>query len=793
MVSHQTNNTNQSDKQRSHSYSSNLPVPLSTFIGREHEIVKVKRLILANRLVTLAGAGGSGKTRLALKVAQELTGKFRGGIWFVDLASLRDSNFIPQKISSSLDIRERPGRSPLDTLTSYLLERELLLILDNCEHLIEACVEITDLLLQKCPALHILATSREVMGITGEVAWTVLPLTLPDPQPWRNPDSAQQALPKYEASESVQLFIDRVRTNDPEFDLTIKNGAWVAEICRRLDGMPLAIELAAAQVRSLTVQEIARRLDNRFQLLTSGSRTAPPRQQTLASTLDWSYELLSSKEQMVLQRLSVFAGGSTIQAAERVCAGGEIESANVLELLTRLVDKNLVTADRLERGETRYRLLETIREYAMGKLAESQENAEVQNTHLEFFLQFAEEADWKIKGPEEIEWYTRLEDEHDNMRAALSWALESKNAEVGLRLTNGLVFFWFVHGHVMEGIGWLEKSLAQKQGASMASEAKALTYLGTLLLNSEKKNFDKCALLHEKSLNLFRQLGDRSGIAWVLNQLGIVVLNQDELVKAKQLINESLALRRELGDPWSIAQTLQNLIPFALQENDYVKAKEYTEETIAWFEQAGDQRGVARTLRDLAELARLQGDFGSATEILTQSLSKLLELGDKWSVASVLESLAILASEQGHSEQAARLFGASEALRNLIGMPLQDLDSEDLQKYILRIRKDLGEKKIAQAWAQGGAVPFEEILAFVTQEPESASTLQTEKERFGGLTAREREAAVLIAEGLSNREVAEAMTVTVKTVEAYVTRIRRKLGFDSRVQIATWVIERGLR
>src|SRR5258706_149812 len=328
--------------------SSNLPTPLSTFIGRGHEITEVKQLLSAHRLVTITGAGGSGKTRLSLKVAGELYGEFEHGIWFVELASIIDPALVPQTIATSLNIREQSGRSLMDVLIDHLSASDMLLVIDNCEHLVSACAQFAETILQKCPELKILATSREALGITGEIVWTVPPLSLPMQQPWTNPASAQDALSHYEESESVQLFVARAMANSSEFQLTVENGAWVAEICRHLDGMPLAIELAAARVRSLSVQQIAQRLDDRFHLLTSGSRTAPHRQQTLESAIDWSYALLPPSEQKVLQRLSVFAGGATLDAAEAVCTSDGVELAQVLDILSHLVDKSLVKATKPE-------------------------------------------------------------------------------------------------------------------------------------------------------------------------------------------------------------------------------------------------------------------------------------------------------------------------------------------------------------------------------------------------------------------------------------------------------------
>ena len=773
----------------SSSRSNNLPTSVSTFIGREKEIVAFKRSILENRLVTLTGAGGSGKTRLALQIAHELLKNFNNNVWFVELASLIDPSPISQKIASTLEIREQSNRPLLDSIVNFFSIRPSLLVLDNCEHLIEASAEIADALLQKCANLKILATSREGLGIMGEVTWIVPPLSLPKLQPWRGPSSARDSLKQYEKSESVQLFIARANAISPEFKLTRNNGAWVAEICRRLDGMPLAIELAAARVRALSVQEIAERLDDRFNLLTGGNRTAPARHQTLAAIIEWSYTLLSEKEQKLLQRLSVFLGGGTLKAIESVCTGSDINKSEVLDTLSPLVDKSLVVA-RQGSDMNRYSLLETIREYAFGKLAQSNELGTIQNHHLDFFVQFAGEAELGIRGPDEIIWYERLEEEHDNLRSALGWALESQNLEAGIRLTSGIFYFWFVRGYLVEGIDWLERVLPYGQDVSSHLKADALKNLGSLLLWCDEKGYERSTKFLEESLTLYRQFGEEAGIAWVLNQLGLIAIGQNDFERAKQLFSESLIIRKRLGDPWNIAHTLQNFVLLAFHENNLAVARKYTEETLDWFQQAGYQRGVVRTLADLGEIARYEGDLARATVLLKQVLEQLLQFGDKWSVAIALESLAVVSNEAGKPEQAAHLFGAAETIREMVGMPVREID--DYERNVTTIRSNWADARFSQLWEEGREMSLEQAVEYALQEPASVSLISNEKEKLSGLTAREQETATLIAQGKSNREIAEAMTVTEKTVEAYVTRILRKLGFASRVQIATWVIDNDL-
>lgn len=585
----------------------NLPTPLSTFIGREREIAEVKRLLVSHRLVTLTGPGGSGKTRLALEVANELWGEYEAGVWLAELASLSDDTLVTQTIASYLNVREQSGRPLIDTLVDHLFSRHALLVIDNCEHLIHACAQFADTILQRCPNFRILATSRQMSGITGESVWTVPPLTLSEQQSWKSPASTQTALRIFERSEAVQLFVDRAASLVRGFALNKENGAWISEICRRLDGMPLAIELAAARVQTLSVQQIAERLDDRFKLLAEGSRTADARQQTLRATLDWSYDLLPEKEQKLFMRFAVFAGGATLEAVEAVCSGEGIESAEVLALLSHLVNKSLVTASEPEPGGTRYHLLETIREYGHERLEESQEMSFVNDRYLDFFLRLVEEAEIKLRGAEEIIWYKRLEKEYDNLRAAFGWAFESRNVDAGIRLACGLNLFRLVRGYLNEGIDWLEKALELRQLASKHSTAGALRSLGALLLVSRERDLDQIVILLEESLNLYLELEDKEGIAWVLNLLGTSALERKEYTKAKHFLNQSLELRRELGVPWCIAHTLQNFAPIFLREHDYASAKRYSEETIIWFERAGYKRGIARNMADLADIARQNG------------------------------------------------------------------------------------------------------------------------------------------------------------------------------------------
>ncbi len=816
----------------------NLPTPLSAFIGREREIAEVKQYLSAHRLVTLTGAGGSGKTRLSSKVAGELSEEFEHGISFVELASISDPALVPETIASTLNIREQPGQSLMDVLISHLSQRDILLVIDNCEHLVSACAQFAEAVLQKCPDLKILATSREALGITGEIVWSVPPLSLPVQQPWTSPVSAQDALRRYEESESVQLFVTRAKANSPGFQLTTENGAWVAEICRRLDGMPLALELAAARVRSLTVQQIAQRLNDRFRLLTGGSRTAPLRQQTLESAIDWSYILLSPAEQKVLQRLSVFAGGATLEAAETVCAGDGVETVDVLDVLSRLVDKSLVMAIRLEDGEMRYRLLETIRQYASQKLIESGEADESKNRYLAYFVEWVEK-----ENSNRTLWLERYETEHDNLRAALDWSLTSEDrVYLGLRLVERLGWFWNARGYFSEGRAQVAAVLKKTKPHDRSELRAKVLYLAGVLafyqtdypvsralaeeslsiyreLGAEGRlglanalinlgdmwrqvgSYEKAFSHLEEGLRLMRELNDLNGLVSAFWQLGYYAVSMSDYRQAEQYFTEALSLARQKDDQFDTAVILSGLAECAVRQGNYGGAEVFEKESLMLRKIHGEKWGIAVSMGNFAWIAIHQNDLGKAGTLLLESLALRREIEDVGGMAWCLEKLAkinILNAQKKSSMQsleyfrrAVRLFGAAVKLRTPVGSVIDAVDRPDYERMISSLRTSLGQEAFEAAWNEGQAMSLELAIEYALAEPAAAEIEVTLKEKFGGLTERERETAALIAQGKSNRAIAKAMTVDVKTIETYVTRILNKLGFVSRVQIATWMIEKG--
>ena len=642
----------------------NLPIQLTSFIGRDKEVEAVKSLLAKTRILTLTGSGGAGKTRLALQVAAELVEEYTDGVWLVELAALSDPALVPQQVATALGLREEPGRTLIQTVTDYLLSRSVLLVLDNCEHLLPACTDLTETLLRSCPHVRILTTSREALRLTGEQVYRVPSLPAPDLASLPTEETERAVLvSEYDA---VRLFVERARLQRPEFVLTGHNAEAVASVCSRLEGIPLAIEFAAARVRLLSVAEIDAGLEDRFELLTGGSRTALPRQQTLRAAMDWSYDLLTGQERLLLSRLSVFAGGWTLEAARKVCGDRSLPVGMVLDVLSGLVDKSLVVAE-TQGGSSRYRLLETVRQYGRERLTQSEEDREIWKRHLDFFLGLAEEAEPQLTGSEQEVWLARLEAEHDNLRAALSWCqTEEAGAEAGLRLAGALWRFWMVRGYLGMGRAYLGEALAREGAAGRtALRAKALNGAGNLAFN--QGDYETARLLYEESLSIRRELGDKQGIALSLNGLGIVAYLQGDYSSSRALYEESLSIRRELKDTWGIAASLHNLGNVAYLQGDYEAAKALYEESLSLHRELEDRRGIADSLNNLGNVVCDQCDYSEARALQEESLSIRRGLGDKRGIAVSLGNLGNVASLQGDYEAARVLHGESLAIHRELG------------------------------------------------------------------------------------------------------------------------------
>jgi predicted ATPase/class 3 adenylate cyclase len=640
----------------------NLPLQMTSFIGREREVAEVTRLLEHTRLLTLTGVGGAGKARLACQVAADALQRFAQGIWVVELAPLAEPALVAQTVAQVLGVRDEAGRPLLATLADALRARHLLLVLDNCEHLLAGCALLVDALLRSCPQVRVLATSREALGIAGETSWRVPSLGLPDVRTAAGLDALTQC-------EAVRLFVERAAAVQPHFQITPQNATAVAEVCRRLDGIPLAIELAAVRVKALGVEQVAARLDQRFRLLTGGSRTALPRQQTLRALMDWSYGLLAPPEQALFNRLSVFAGGWSLEAAEAVCAGGEIATEDVLDVLVRLVDKSLVLAEVDADGIARYGLLETLRQYGREQLLASGEAGAVHDRHAAYYLALAEQAEREQHGPEQLAWFERLDLEHDNLRAALTWGLGTtpEQAEAwevpstphavtlgdepptlgssavrraaGVRLAGALWWFWFLRGYRREGLHWLDQALAQATTAPSATRAKLL--LGTGWIAHHQGDPVRAQQLLDESEAAYRAVGDTCGVAlalsgrgWILREPASVRLHSAhahvDYTRGSALLEESVMLAREANDPWHLAFVLSMQAASAdLQvSEERARARQAAEQSLALFQRLDDPLGTAFAQRAAGQVALLEHNYERARAAFAAELAWGRALGD---------------------------------------------------------------------------------------------------------------------------------------------------------------------
>jgi non-specific serine/threonine protein kinase len=625
----------------------NLSAELTSFVGRETELADVTRLLRAHRLVTLTGTGGCGKTRLALRVASPLVDELTDGVWHVELAPLADPNLVALTVATVLGVQEQPDQPLLATLVETLQAKRLLLILDNCEHLIDICAQLAQTLLRGCPTLRILATSREALGVGGEVAWRVPSLPVP---PQRSPSAEVIDVAALARYDGIRLFVERARLVDPGFALTEQNAPIVAQICWRLDGIPLAIELASARVKALSIERIAARLDDQFRLLTGGSRTALPRQQTLRATIDWSYNLMSEPERRVLRCLAAFVGGWSLEAAEAVCAEG-LGAGDVFDLLMQLVDKSLVQVETRE-GEERYRLLETIRQYGRDRLVDVGESESVRNRHFDWYLALAERAEPELIGPDQVAWLDRLDTEQDNFRAALAWGLDSRPAIEGLRLAAALWRLWHVRDREVEGLDWLRRALAAPEAqAATAARAKALQGVWELTLLGIGGNSAEQLRAAEESLTICQEIGDRAGAAWSMNLIARQILSPQPSDRAESLLEQALVLAREVDVRWVMAQVLEGLGMLAETRGDLHRGRQRYEESLTLFRELGDRRAIAWSCLEIGAIAGQLGDYGAARARLAESLDLSRALRSRVRCGVILAQLAALSRIEGDFEQ----------------------------------------------------------------------------------------------------------------------------------------------
>jgi predicted ATPase/DNA-binding CsgD family transcriptional regulator len=802
----------------------------NSFVGRERELDELRRFVPSARAVTLCGPGGIGKTRLALRVLAELADDFPDGVWFIELGELRQPDLVVSRVASVIGVDEEPGRPLLDTLADALRPRRLLLALDTCEHLVDSCARLCHRLLASSPGLHVLATSREPLRMAAEAVWQVPPLSLPQP----GAPEAPEELSRYEA---VRLFGDRAEASLPGFALGAGNVSAVSALCRSLDGVPLAIELAAAWVRVLSVEQIVTRLDDRFRLLTSGDRTAPARQRTLRAAIDWSHDLLAEREQVMLRRLSVFAGWS-LEMAEQVCSGDDLPAADVLDLLAALADKSLVVVDSGVNGQTRYRMLDSVREYAAARLNAAGEAAMLQQRLRDYAMLETEhlmqmgmgliQAPWPVT----VQTFRRFDSDLGNLRQVLGRCLADRDAEAGLRLCTVMGPVWIVRGSFAEGAEWYDSffgldspvapvpaavlgpAIVGRAQLALASDpvqaqeraaeglglcreagadfwtATALNLLTEVALHAGRGG--EAADRADETLAVARQAGDRWNEGYALGTMAAAAGQRGDLAGAQRLGEAALAVMRGIDQQWGVARTLLGLGDLARLTGDAYAARRRYEEALAILREVNARPEIARCLAGLGRIAMDRGEIAVGRQHLTRSIELSRSIGSRIGTIRGVEAFAALAVAEGHPERAVRLAAAAAALREAAHLPPRPAAWAD--RYLAAAR-GLGEDEAGRLWQQGSGLDassaVELALEGSAQTATGSASATPPAGRLaipGGLTPRELEIVALIAKGHSNRGIGEELVISPATAARHVANIMLKLGFSSRAQIAAWAV-----
>jgi predicted ATPase/DNA-binding SARP family transcriptional activator len=680
------------------------PLPLTRLIGREHELTSVERLLDSGRMLTLVGPGGSGKTRLALEVAGQSRDGSSGGVAWVGLEGLTDPQLLAQEVAAVLGIREHQGQKPEENLLRALGPRKLLLCLDNCEHLVDACAGLVETLLGSCPDLSILATSREPLGVRGELTWPVPPLPVPGEEV--NDPAALRELA------AVQLLVERATANDPAFELTPDNAAAVAQLCRRLDGIPLALELAAARLRAMSVEQLVSRLDRRFHLLTAGNRTALPRHQTLRAAIDWSYQLLPEPERRLLDRLSIFVGGFSLDAVEAVCGPEDQDATDVLDLFMALVDKSLVVPPGDHAG-ARYRLLETIREYAREKLAARRDSDDVHRRHAELFVGLAEEAEPHLLGSLRKEWLARLAEDQDNLRASLSWTGgQPTAATLHQRGVAALWWFWHARGQLTEARTRLDRALDLRPSASPDPVLANLLF-GAAMAAWVSGDLVGATAKADRALEVARKVGDPRCLARALAVSAWVLRDSGDLAAATVVVDECADVARTGGlTPTDLAFSLwvQGSVHYTAGNLDISRTTQ--EESVELWRAEGVSWGLSQVLHGLAIMALTQGELDTAARLCREAIAELRGAGDVYWTCRGLEGLAAVLARQGETTRAAHLLGSAEAHRESVAAPLLAFETSRYEGTVALLREAMTETGLTSAWAAGRAWSLDDAMAY---------------------------------------------------------------------------------
>jgi predicted ATPase/DNA-binding CsgD family transcriptional regulator len=766
---------------------SNLPAELSSFVGRRQELASVRDGLSTHRLVTLLGPGGVGKTRLAFRAAADQERNLSGGAWVAELAPVLVPELVPETVVGALGIRSTDGASPTERLVAHLRNRQLLLVLDNCEHVQEAAAALAAELLTSCPGVQVLVTSRHALGLPGELVLTVPPLPTPDHgRAARSPE----ALMHYDA---IRLFVDRATASLSSFQVTAVNQDALAELVRRLDGMPLAIELASVRVRSLTVEQILDRLSDRFALLTRGNRAALPRQQTLQALLDWSYDLLEPRERLAWARASAFSGGFDLAALEAVACDDDLPAAVLPDVVDGLVAKSVLVREPVEiGGAARFHMLESLREYGDARLAETGGAAPYAERHRRWYAGLAVTAAGELFGPAQVDWFARLRADHDNLGTALErLAHDPAEAVEGLRMASALQHHWVMVGRFGEGRAWVERLLGQlpvpgddEPAERSVARAAGLEVAGRLAVLQGQIDVGRPLL--EEALAVATAAGDATWRAHALHGLALASAFWGEPAAAVPLLEEALALHREGADPFGVPLALVQVATVHATLGHPDRAMAYAEECIALSE-AASERWCAALARWVEALVQWRLGRGARARTYARDALRLKEpFGDRMGMAMSVEVVAWAESESGHSAEAARLLGAVQAALDSIGASLFGHLHEDHDRCIELTRETLGDAAFGRAFEEGSALRFDDAvgLALGRRTPPPAADTHGDEVR---LTRRENEIAALVAEGLTNREIAERLVLARRTAEGHVASILHKLHFTSREQLASWV------